>query len=142
MIGICNVGCTSFQVAHNQVRNIGCVAGNLVMTHEHGEFASDVATILMAAGARLTLGFAHDNGAERSVGLEEFFSMSLEGVVVLEILVPIVPKDTRFLTYKVALRRVNAHALVNAGFKLEVDSKRGEALLYYFLATIIVYILV
>ena len=130
---ICNIDCTFCQVAHNQVRNIGCVAGNLAMTHEHGEFASDVATILMAAGARLRLGFALDSGAERSVGLEEFFNLSLEGVVILEILVPIVSKNTRFLTYKVALRRVNAHALVNAGFKLEVDSKKGEALIYYFL---------
>lgn len=98
------------------------------MTHEHGEFSSDVATILMAAGSRLKLGLAHNNGAEQSVGLEDFFNMSLEGVVVLEIMIPIVSKNTRFLTYKVALRRVNAHALVNAGFKLEVDTKKGEAL--------------
>ncbi|KAG0611483.1 hypothetical protein M758_7G144100 [Ceratodon purpureus] len=113
------------RVAHHQVRNIGSVAGNLAMTHEHGDFTSDVSTILMAAGATLKLGFAHNNGAEQSVGLEEFFNMSLEGVVILEITVPIMPKTTRFLTYKVALRRVNAHALMNAGFKLEVDSKKG-----------------
>ena len=96
------------------------------MTHGHGEFTSDVATILMAAEARLKLGLAHSNGSERSVTLEEFFDMPLEGVVILEIIIPILRRNSRFVTYKVALRRVNAHALMNAGFKLEVNTEKGK----------------
>lgn len=112
-------------MAHNLVRNVGSVAGNLAMTHEHGEFTSDISTILMAAEAKLRVGFAYDNGSERVIRLEEFFEMPLDGVVILEIMIPILEKNTRFSTYKVALRRVNAHALFNAGFKLEVNVDKG-----------------
>lgn len=112
-------------MAHDQVRNIGSVAGNLVMTHQHGEFVSDVATILMAAEAKVKVGSAYNNGFERILSLEEFYLTSLDGLVVLDILVPILGKNSRFSTYKVALRRVNAHALFNAGFKMEVNTSKG-----------------
>lgn len=108
------------------MRNIGSVAGNLVLTHEHGEFISDVATILMAAGAKVKVGSAYNNGFERILGLEEFYSTSLDGLVLLNIVVPVCNKNTRLSTYKVALRRVNAHALFNAGFTIEVNTSKGR----------------
>lgn len=114
-----------WQVAHDQVRNVGSVAGNLVLTHQHGEFISDVATILMTAGTKVTVGSAYNNGFERILSLEEFYGTSLDGLVILDIVVPILGKNTRVSTYKVALRRVNAHALFNAGFKIEVNTMKG-----------------
>ena len=42
------------KVANWQVRNVGSWAGNLVMARKHS-FASDVATLMMGAGATLTL---------------------------------------------------------------------------------------
>jgi xanthine dehydrogenase/oxidase len=114
------------QVAHNQVRNIGSVAGNLMLTHAHGEFASDISTILMAAEAKLRVGFAWENGDEHVISLEQFFNLSLDGAVIVEIFIPVMKASARFFTYKVALRRVNAHALLNAGFKLAVNSTKGK----------------
>jgi len=118
-------------VAHDQVRNRGSVAGNLVMTHQHGDFISDVATILMAVETKVKVGSAYNNGYERVLSLEEFFRTSLDGLVVLEIVVPILGKNTRVSTYKVALRRVNAHALFNAGFKMEVNTLKGTLLKFW-----------
>jgi xanthine dehydrogenase/oxidase len=113
------------RVAHNQVRNIGSVAGNLMLTHAHGEFASDISTILMAAEAKLRVGFAWENGDEHVISLEQFFNLSLDGAVIVEIFIPVMKASARFFTYKVALRRANAHALFNAGFKLAVNSTKG-----------------
>jgi xanthine dehydrogenase/oxidase len=114
------------RVAHNQVRNIGSVAGNLMLTHAHGEFASDISTILMAAEAKLRVGFAWENGDEHVISLEQFFNLSLDGAVIVEIFIPVMKASAQFFTYKVALRRVNAHALLNAGFKLAVNSTKGK----------------
>lgn len=114
------------QVAHPQVRNVGSVAGNLALVHAHPSFPSDAATILMAAGARLRLGNADTFGQEQLVSVEKFFQLSLQSVVILTILLPASSPTTKFVTFKVALRRVNAHALLNAAFKFDVDSATGN----------------
>ncbi len=108
------------------MRNVGSVAGNLMLTHAHGEFASDISTILMAAEAKLRVGFAWENGDEHVISLEQFFNLSLDGAVIVEIFIPVMKASARFFTYKVALRRANAHALFNAGFKLAVNSTKGK----------------
>ncbi|CAM6125267.1 unnamed protein product [Calypogeia fissa] len=113
------------RVAHPQVRNIGSVAGNLALCHAHPTFPSDAATVLMAAEARLRLGHAERFGVEQMVTLKEFFQMSLQNVVILEVHIPVAMPTTQFITFKVALRRVNAHAILNAGFKFDVDSDTG-----------------
>jgi len=95
------------------------------MTHQHGEFISDLATILMATETKVKVGSAYNNGYERILSLDEFYNTSLDGLVVLDITVPILGKNTRVSTYKVALRRVNAHALFNAGFTMEVNTSKG-----------------
>lgn len=112
-------------MAHDQVRNVGSVAGNLVMAHGHGDFVSDVAAILMTAKAKIKVGSAYNNGQERILSLEEFYKISLDGLVILDIVIPVLGKNARVSTYKIALRRVNAHALMNAGFNMEVDTVKG-----------------
>eukprot|EP01018_Ginkgo_biloba_P033813 Gb_38126 [translate_table: standard] len=113
------------QVASPQVRNVGCVAGNLMMAHEHPDFVSDVATLLMAAETKLTICSAYSNGLQEVVDLEQFFGMQMEGKVITEIKIPALPVNSRFVRHKVALIRVNAHPILNAAFKFEVDSETG-----------------
>ena len=89
-------------------------AGNLAMCHAHPTFQSDIATMMMAAGATVTIGDAA--GKLTTHSLEEFFAMSdFVALVSLHI-----PADSAGLlrTYKVMNRHQNAHAVVNAGFDL------------------------
>ncbi|KAJ7381027.1 hypothetical protein OS493_004623 [Desmophyllum pertusum] len=44
------------KVANVPVRNVGSIAGNLMLTHDHPDFPSDIFTILEAAGTRLIIG--------------------------------------------------------------------------------------
>lgn len=104
---------------------MGSVAGNLVLCNLHGDFTSDIATIFMAAEVRLRLGMADTFGTEETVGLWEFFQMSLQGVVIIEIHLPYGTYQTQFKSYKVALRKVNAHALLNAAFKFDMEKSTG-----------------
>lgn len=113
------------QVATPQVRNVGSVAGNLMMAHQHGDFVSDVATILMAAESRLTICSACLNTSEETVSLEEFFRMTMENRVITHISIPALPANSHFTTKKVALRKVNSHPIVNAAFKIQVDPETG-----------------
>lgn len=113
------------RVATPQIRNVGSVAGNLMMTHQHGDFVSDIATILMAAGSRLTICSACLNASEETVSLEQFFRMTMEDKIILRISIPTLAVNSHFTTKKVALRRVNSHAIVNAAFKVQVDHETG-----------------
>ena len=44
---------TLFQVANTNVRNVGSIAGNLMLKHAHNDFPSDIFNLLEAIGARL-----------------------------------------------------------------------------------------
>lgn len=116
------------RVASPQVRNIASVAGNLMMAHEHPDFVSDIATILMAAETKLKICSAYCNGLPEFVNIEQFFGMDMDGKVITEINIPALSSDSHFFRQKVALRRVNAHAIVTAAFKFEVDSKTDKIL--------------
>lgn len=67
------------RVASPQVRNIASVAGNLMMAHEHPDFVSDIATILMAAETRLKICSAYSNGLPEFVNIEQFLEWTWMG---------------------------------------------------------------
>ena len=49
------------KIANVPVRNIGSWAGNLMLTHDHDNFPSDVFTVMAGAGATLALGVIINN---------------------------------------------------------------------------------
>eukprot|EP00252_Welwitschia_mirabilis_P010739 TRINITY_DN2419_c0_g1_i7.p1 TRINITY_DN2419_c0_g1~~TRINITY_DN2419_c0_g1_i7.p1 ORF type:complete len:1017 (-),score=216.35 TRINITY_DN2419_c0_g1_i7:1040-4090(-) len=108
-------------VATPQVRNIGTIAGNLMLAHDHQDFVSDISTLLMASEARLKICSAFSNGLSEVVTIDEFLNMEMDGKVIVEIYVPTLSSTSHFSRQKVALRRVNAHPIVNAAFKFEID---------------------
>ncbi|KAL3680391.1 hypothetical protein R1sor_023347 [Riccia sorocarpa] len=116
------------KVAHPQVRNIGSVAGNLVLCNNHGDFPSDIATIFTAAGARVRLAMADTFGTEESVNLWEFFKVDLQGVVVLDIHLPYASAQSQFKSYKVALRNENSRPILNAAFRVELEQSTGNSI--------------
>ncbi|KAI8484808.1 hypothetical protein Bbelb_374050 [Branchiostoma belcheri] len=111
------------KVANVSVRNVGSWAGNLMMKHAFPEFPSDVFTIMEAAGAKVTLGWKDDS---QTVAVTDFLKTDMNGKVILSLEIPPASPDEIFQTYKVAPRSQNAHAYVNAGFRMSVDRQNGS----------------
>lgn len=108
------------KVANVPVRNVASIAGNLMLTHDHPDFPSDIFTILEAAGSRLIIGDSSSN-SETQYSLMQFLNLDMTGKVILAVLLPVFSTDCIICTYKVMPRAQNAHAYVNAGFVAKVD---------------------
>ncbi|CAG4933330.1 unnamed protein product [Parnassius apollo] len=101
-------------VAHIPVRNLGTVAGNLMIKHEHREFPSDIFVLFETVGAQITI--MNSNGARKTVTLQGFLKENMRGKIILNVLLPPLNKDYKVLSFKIMPRAQNAHAIVNAGF--------------------------
>ncbi|XP_062519686.1 xanthine dehydrogenase/oxidase-like [Corticium candelabrum] len=108
------------KIANVAVRNVATWAGNLMLTHNHADFPSDVFTIMQAAGASLNI---IDNSATHNVSLPDFLQLDMAGKIITSIVIPFDEPNEHFLTFKIMPRHVNAHAYVNAGFRLVSTSK-------------------
>ncbi|XP_053608547.1 uncharacterized protein LOC128674181 isoform X2 [Plodia interpunctella] len=102
-------------VAHIAVRNMGSIAGNLMIKHKHKEFPSDIFLLLQTVGAQLTL--LNKWGALQTISMEQFLKTDMRSkVIVNAILPPLSNTSCHVITYKIMPRSQNAHAIVNAGF--------------------------
>jgi xanthine dehydrogenase/oxidase len=61
----------------------------------------------------------------KSVSLDEFLTGAElpQGEIILTIHVPLSGENTQFNSYKAALRAVNSHAFVNAGFQVTIENQ-------------------
>ncbi|XP_063625275.1 xanthine dehydrogenase/oxidase-like [Cydia splendana] len=107
-------------VAHIPVRNLGSVAGNLMIKHKHNEFQSDVFLLLETIGAYMTI--LDSNKQEKKVTIREFLKVDMRSKVILNILLPPLGHDYQFESFKVMPRAQSAHAIVNAAFLYRLDS--------------------
>ena len=108
------------KIANLQVRNVGSWAGNLALCHRHPIFQSDMATILTAAGATLTM--ADGNGALRNLDVATYLAIQDVSASALTKLVIPGPGQGRFFrSYKCMKRHQNAHALANAGIQMTIN---------------------
>ncbi|KAL2608710.1 hypothetical protein R1flu_027283 [Riccia fluitans] len=116
------------KVANAHVRNRASVGGNLIMSQKYG-FASDVATILLGSGSRVTMSSDKDNTA---MDLEEFLAgPPLETNILQSIHIPSWEKSSDkesskrvlFRTYR-SSPRINGNAVssINAAFLAVVQS--------------------
>eukprot|EP01043_Picozoa_sp_COSAG02_P009806 COSAG02_NODE_337_length_24268_cov_7.498738_8_plen_716_part_00 len=110
------------KIANNQVRNVGTWAGNLAMCHAHPDFQSDMATIMVAAGASVQLLAA--DGTTTTATVTDFFSMQ-DYTALVSLRLPAPKSSTILRTYKVMRRHQNAHAVVNAGFSIATTAASG-----------------
>lgn len=69
------------------IPQVGSIAGNLMLKHQHPEFPSDIFLTLLGASATMTLGIASD-GSTMQVTLEEFLSTDMTGRIILSITLP------------------------------------------------------
>ena len=113
------------KVASWQVRNVGSITGNLMMARGL-HFMSDLATVLMGAGASVKF-TVFSTGASFESPLSEFLAKSGvasaadEDLLVTAIVVPFLGAGEVFRSYRQAKRSNNAHAMVNAALRMTVD---------------------
>ncbi|CAH1164261.1 unnamed protein product [Phaedon cochleariae] len=106
-------------IANVPVRNIGTLAGNLMIKHKHKEFPSDIFLILETAKAKLLIVDA-DYG-EVSVLPSEFLKMSMNFKIIRSITFTAFDDCYYYESFKIMPRAQNAHALVNAGFLVRLS---------------------
>jgi xanthine dehydrogenase/oxidase len=121
------------RIANLQVRNVGTIAGNLVMTRQNATtaapFPSDLFTVLATLGASVCVQPSDPSRGFEAVpvlGLPDFDSMT-GGYVLTWLNLPLTQVNEYVKTYKVARRVQNAHALVNAGFRVRFDGSADVA---------------
>ncbi|KAL3918763.1 MAG: hypothetical protein SGPRY_005889 [Prymnesium sp.] len=113
-----------------QVRSVGTLGGNLVLWSTYGLFPSDLALLLTTLRATATV-VDTPTGSKRCVPIAALPAVQWAHGRSLLTTVTIPPPSLEsgevelVYTFKVALRRQNAHALLNAGFALVVDQPAG-----------------
>ncbi|KAJ8719393.1 hypothetical protein PYW08_011568 [Mythimna loreyi] len=110
-------------VAHVSVRNIGTIAGNLFLKHQHQNFPSDVFLILETVGATVTI--VDNNLRKTEVKIDEFLSTDLKDKVIFDVKLPPLSTSNLIRTFKIMPRAQNSHAIVNAGFHFKLDSAKA-----------------
>lgn len=111
-------------IAHIPVRNVGSLAGNLMIKHQHNWFSSDIFLLLETVGAQLTI--QKVSCRKRTVTMQEFLKVNMQCCVILNILLPPLTADYRLVTFKIMPRSQNAHALVNAGFLYKLRGSENK----------------
>ncbi|XP_052749009.1 uncharacterized protein LOC113513039 [Galleria mellonella] len=113
-------------VAHIPVRNIGTIAGNLMVKHKNLNFSSDIFLLLETIGATLTI---VEKTSVHTVTVEDFLSVDMTGKVITLVKIPPLSPNHQFVSFKIMPRAQNAHAQVNAAFLYKFDSYDQETVL-------------
>ncbi|XP_013192263.2 uncharacterized protein LOC106136308 [Amyelois transitella] len=113
-------------VAHIPVRNIGSIAGNLMVKHRLNTFSSDIFLLLETIGAILTIVSATNS---QDVTLLDFLSLDMTGKVITLVKIPPYGHNHEFVSFKIMPRSQNAHAQVNAAFLYEFDQHNKDVVL-------------
>lgn len=126
-------------VANLQVRNIGSIGGNVMMTRAQAEtaepFPSDVYLVLATLGASIAIASTAFEGGSRTYPIMELpASADLPPDVIARSLhLPYSNESDRYETFKVSYREQDSHAIVNAGFRVrfEPGGTVRDATLYF-----------
>ncbi|XP_048483252.1 xanthine dehydrogenase [Plutella xylostella] len=106
-------------VAHIPVRNVGTVAGNLMVKHRVNKFSSDIFLLLETIRATLTIWTK--SGKVLEVTPKEFLYLDMTGSLIVNVKIPPLSDSYHFVSFKIMPRAQNAHASVNAGFLYKFD---------------------
>ncbi|XP_035789867.1 xanthine dehydrogenase-like [Anopheles albimanus] len=111
------------EIAHPAVRNVGTIAGNLVLKYHHPEFPSDLFVLFEALGVEMTIVGA--KGSIHKLLPERFLGFDLRKRIILNITLPALDPDVFvFRSYKVTPRAQNSRAYVNAGFLMRLCPRK------------------
>lgn len=81
--------------------------------------------LLDSIDARLTIVDCANN--RTTVTMDQFLAMDMHQRVLYNVLLPRFDPNTLFRSYKIMIRAQNAHAYVNAGFKIRLNGDRVES---------------
>ncbi|RVE49403.1 hypothetical protein evm_005915 [Chilo suppressalis] len=109
-------------IANLPVRNIGSIAGNLMLRQAMPDYQSDIFILFETVGAIVTV---RDNqGFKKKLTMREFLKYDMRGRLMLSVaLPPVNSSEWIFKSYKIMPRHQNALAIVNCCFMLKVDRK-------------------
>lgn len=116
-------------VANLQVRNVGSIAGNIMMTRAQAEtdspFPSDIYLLFTTLGASITIASHKFKGGSRTFEMLELPEPGAlpKDAVCVGFHIPYTTADEHVQTYKIAARNQNSHAIVNAGFRVALTDK-------------------
>ncbi|XP_056643712.1 aldehyde oxidase 4-like isoform X2 [Diorhabda sublineata] len=105
-------------VATVQIRNVGSIAGNLMMKYQHNEFQSDIFLLLETFNATIVIVDVDSN--EIFVSPQAFLKTDMKKKVIKNIVFNALDDSYVFSTFKIMPRAQNAHAMVNAGFLIKL----------------------
>jgi xanthine dehydrogenase/oxidase len=116
------------RVAGRLVRNAGSIAGNFMMV-KNNAFASDALIVFLGLGATITV-IDCTTSAASTIDLISFLAptFSMVNKYIQKLNVPWASANDNFQSYKIALRQVNSHAIVNASMRAVVDPTTGRVL--------------
>ena len=125
-------------VANLQVRNIGSIGGNVMMTRTQAEtdqpFPSDVFLVLATLGASITIASRDWSSGSRTWPIMELpVPAELPAdAIAASFHLPWSNESEQIETFKVSYREQNSHAIVNAGFRVSFGRKAvvNEATLF------------
>ncbi|BFZ03640.1 hypothetical protein BsWGS_06679 [Bradybaena similaris] len=106
------------------VRNAGSMAGNLMIKHAHPEFPSDLFTMLEAIGAHVDIYDSKTSLSKRYTLMQFLHEVDMKGRVIAAIEMPKWRKNDHYRSFKITPRWQNAHAYINAAFKITVDERK------------------
>ncbi|XP_035913600.1 xanthine dehydrogenase-like [Anopheles stephensi] len=112
------------KMANLPVRNIGTIAGNLMLKHQHPEFPSDLFLLLETVGAKLTVVCSAD-GDVLTVSPLDFLKLNMHKKMLTTVRLP--PYDhvsTTLRSYKIMPVAQNSRAYVNGAFLLQLCPDR------------------
>ncbi|XP_047533955.1 xanthine dehydrogenase 1-like [Vanessa atalanta] len=106
-------------VAHIPVRNLGTVAGNLMLKNKSNGFPSDIYLLFETVGAQLTIVSAP--GDSKILTMQDFLNEDMTGKIILNVLLPPLNAAHKITTFKIMPRSQSAHAIVQAGFNYKLN---------------------
>lgn len=116
-------------VANLQVRNVGSLAGNIMMTRAQAEtddpFPSDLYMVFATLGVTITVASSSFKNGERTYEMLELPAPQAlpKDAVTVSFHIPYTTAEEYVMTYKVAARNQNSHAIVNAGFRVALNNQ-------------------
>ncbi|KAJ8952857.1 hypothetical protein NQ314_007463 [Rhamnusium bicolor] len=111
-------------IANVPVRNIGTLAGNLMIKYNHNEFPSDIFLILETYNAIIVIVDEDENVIMTSP--KDFLSVDMNKKVIKSIILNALDTSHKYVSYKIMARAQNTHALVNAGFLIKFNDTTVE----------------
>uniref|UniRef100_T1GSG5 FAD-binding PCMH-type domain-containing protein n=1 Tax=Megaselia scalaris TaxID=36166 RepID=T1GSG5_MEGSC len=106
-------------IANVPVRNMGTLAGNVMLKRQHLDFPSDVFLLFETIGAKINVLF--DKAVQNSYSLKDFLYIHADKFVIKNFSLPKL-QNLKFNSYKITVRSQNAHAHVNGAFLFDIDS--------------------